>query len=114
MKTYRCDICRKEVDYEHMLRMFPMYDPATDTYEMRDHCPMCLKRALAMFTAIAMTQYPLLDFNEDSTLADIIHELRDKNSFLTLDTQKRIADRDADFKVVFTSNPANFLKREDE
>ena len=56
MRAYKCDICGKEVEYEHMLKSFTDYNPVTQTFEVRDHCPACLKRALSILTMVAMTR----------------------------------------------------------
>ena len=115
MKTYRCDICGREVEHEHQLRRFGAYNPATGSYNPMDHCPLCLKRSLAIFTVLAMADYTLLDFDEDTTLGELIGELSEHDKFLFTDARKRITDRETDFKVTFTKNPeAMFWKREEE
>ena len=105
MRVYKCDICGKEVEYEHMLEQFPAYNPVTQTVEMRDHCPSCLRRALSILTVMAMTRYPELEFDRDTTIGEVIADMGPITEVLKL-----IADRDTTFKAVFTKDPARIMK----
>lgn len=111
MRAYKCDICGKEVEYEHMLESFPAYNPVTQDVEMKDHCQSCLKRALTILTVTAMTRCPELEFDMATELGELI---TDMGNDLKTEALKLIADRDMNFKAVFTKDPARFLKEEDE
>lgn len=107
MKVYKCDICGKEVEYEHMLEQFPAYDPVTQTVEMRDHCPTCIKRALSILTMVALTRCPELEFDSNTMIGELI---TDMGNDLKTEALKLIADRDTTFQVVFTKDPAQIPK----
>lgn len=111
MRVYKCDICGKDVEFRHELEQFPAYNPATQTVEMRDHCPSCLKRALATLTLMAMTRYQELEFDVDTTLGELI---TDMGNDLRTETLKLIADRNMDFQAKFTRNPARISKEAEE
>lgn len=113
MRVYKCDICGKDVEFRHELEQFPAYNPATQTVEMRDHCPSCLKRALAILTVNAMKYYPLLDFDIDTTLYELIAEVK-RSDDMMVEVFNHIADRETDFQVVFTRNPAQIPKEGEE
>lgn len=111
MRTYKCDICGKEVEYEHMLKQFPAYDPVMQTVEMRDHCPSCYTRALSILTVTAMTHYPELEFDAETTLHELVTDMRGS---LRAEALELIADRWTTFKVVFTRDPTWVPKEEEE
>ena len=111
MSEYKCDICGEKVEYDHMLRRFMAYDPATQTVEMRDYCPACLKRALAILTVTAMAHYPELEFDTETTLRELVTNMRNS---LRAEAFELIDDRWTTFKVMFTRDSNQISKEESE
>lgn len=107
MRAYKCDICGKEVEYEHMLEQFPAYNPVTQTVETRDHCPSCFRRAWSTIAIMALTHQSSLEFDMDTTLYDLVSYM---GKDLKTEALKLIADRDTTFKAGFTKDPARIMK----